>query len=83
MPRIVTAVLPERRCRVQFVLGNKVVHSSRPYNSRNTWRKIIVYARTQRGGAPLNLPRDAEAIGQVLQGDIWVVDKTDGSRAGK
>jgi hypothetical protein len=76
--RIVTAVHPKRKCRVQFVVGNKVMHTSRPYNSGNTWEKIIEYARTKRGGAPLNLPREAEAIAQVLKGDAWVVDKTNG-----
>ncbi len=60
---------------MQFVIGSKVVHTSRAYNSGNIWRKIIAYARTRRGGAPPNLPTETEVIAQVLQGAIWVTDK--------
>jgi hypothetical protein len=74
-PRIVTAVHPNRKCRVQVVIGNNVVPTNRPYNRRNTWQKVIAYARKKDGGAPFKLPREAEATVQVLEGDVWVVDK--------
>jgi hypothetical protein len=46
-----TATLPRRQCRVQFMVGKKVVHISPEYVSGNTWDKIIAYERSKRGGA--------------------------------
>lgn len=70
--RIVTATLPRRQCRVQFMTGERVVHISRSYNSCNTWAKIIAYAREKRGGAPANLPRAAMAQPQVFTSGRWI-----------
>jgi hypothetical protein len=70
--RIVTAILPRRLCRVQFRIAQNVVHTSPQYDSGNTWANIIAFARTKRGGAPLNLSRAVVAIPQVLTPNGWV-----------
>lgn len=70
--RIVTATLPRRQCRVQFMTGERMVHTSRSYNSSNTWANIIAYAREKRGGAPPNLPRAAVAQPQVFTSGRWI-----------
>jgi hypothetical protein len=69
--RIVTATLPMRQCRVQFILDKNIVHTSPEYSSCDTWAKIIAYARSKRGGAPDNLPRQSVAIPQVLTARGW------------
>jgi|ERR1051326_211728 hypothetical protein len=69
--RIVHATLPKRICRVQFMLNNKVIHTSRRYRSGNTWENIITYARSKNGGAPGRLPLDAVAVPQVLSDKGW------------
>ncbi len=71
-PRIVTAHLPVRLCRVKFTVNNKTFHISREYHSRNIWPKIIAYARCKRGGAPVDLPQSAIAVPQVLTEKGWV-----------
>jgi hypothetical protein len=73
--RIVTANLPVRWCRVKFTVNNKTFHISREYHSRNIWPKIIDYARSKRGGAPVDLPPSAIAVPQVLTEKGWVDDK--------
>lgn len=52
--------------------GERVIHTSRPYNSCNTWAKIIAYAREKRGGAPASLPPAAVAIAQEFTSAGWV-----------
>jgi hypothetical protein len=69
--RIVHATLPKRICRVQFMLNNKVIHTSDTYKSGNTWENIITYARSKKGGAPGRLPVDAVAVPQVLTDEGW------------
>jgi hypothetical protein len=71
----ITATLPKRDCRVQFMIGKKLVHISPEYKSCNTWDKIIAYARSKRGGAPANLPPAALAIPQVLTVSGWIAVK--------
>jgi hypothetical protein len=71
----ITAALPKRQCRVQFMIDNKLVHISPQYKSCNTWERIIAYARSKRGGAPANLPPAAVAIPQVLTSAGWVLAK--------
>lgn len=70
--RLVTATLPKRQCRVQFMIGQRVVHTSRPYNSGNTWAKIIAYAREKRGGAPAYLSPTAVARPQEFTTAGWI-----------
>ena len=70
--RIVNATLPNRLCRVQFVLDGRVIHTGPQYNSGNTWDNIIAYARTSRGGAPRDLPKTARAVPQVFRDNAWV-----------
>jgi hypothetical protein len=70
--RIVTATLPRRQCRVQFMIDKRPVHTSRPYDSGNTWANIIRFARSKRGGAPANLPRAAVAQPQVFTSGRWI-----------
>jgi len=57
-----TATQPVRRCRIQFIMDGKVVHTSPEYNSGNSWSKIIAHARSKRGGAPAYLPKEAAAL---------------------
>jgi hypothetical protein len=70
--RIVTATLPKRRCRIQFITGKTLVHTSPEYTSCNTWAKIIEFARKKRGGAPANLSRAAVAIPEELTSSGWI-----------
>lgn len=69
---ISTATQPVRRCRIQFIMDGKVVHTSPEYNSGNSWSKIIAHARSKRGGAPAYLPEEAAAVPQILTENGWV-----------
>jgi hypothetical protein len=70
--RIITATLPKRQCRIQFITGKRVLHTSPEYHSGNTWVNIIAHARRKRGGAPPNLPRAAVARPQVFTSGRWI-----------
>jgi hypothetical protein len=60
-----------RTCRIEFKIEDRIVHTSPTYESANTWTKIIAYARSARGGAPADLPKEAVANVQILSGNVW------------
>jgi serine/threonine protein kinase len=68
---IPTATRPIRRCRIKFIMGGKVLHTSPEYNSGNSWSKIIAHARSKRGGAPADLPKEAAAVPQIFTDSGW------------
>ena len=68
---ISTARQPLRRCRVKFIMDGEVVHTSPEYKSGNSWSEIIAYARSKRGGAPADLPKETAAVPQIFTDSGW------------
>jgi hypothetical protein len=63
--RLVTAILPERNIRITFKSGNETIWQSRVYRSKNTFEKIIAFARTQARGAGVSMPVNVRTIVEV------------------